>query len=386
LTKIIPLKGLISVLGELDMDLKKIRQDLHRIPELGFKEFKTQNYIHSIVKHYMELKSHFFDFPGIIYQYQNGAGPYTLFRADMDALSLQEETGCSFQSEHPGLMHACGHDLHMTILIGLIQKVIREKPLKNILFLFQPAEEGKGGAQKVLETGVLDKFKISRVFALHVNGTLPLGTIASRPEIFFAAAQEVNVEFKGISAHVAFPEKGKNALAAGVMFYDKLKQRMSLEYPETDAALVEFGKMTAGTVMNAIAGECKLEGTVRAFKNEDLKFIKKLIEITALQSAEKFQLEFKIEYGSYYRQVKNDAQLVELLEAAADISHLKYLTAEKVFTGEDFGFLTHRYKGLLFWLGTNLGENADLHSSNFLPSAEVIPKGIDIFWNLLNSK
>jgi len=368
------------------MDLKKVREDLHRIPELGFKEFKTQKYINNLFKNYTELKSYFFDFPGVLYEYKNGKGPYLLFRADMDALPIKEETNCIFESRHPGLMHACGHDLHMTILIGLIEKVILNKPELNILFLFQPAEEGKGGAKRIIDSGILDKFDISQAFALHVNGSLPLASISSRPGIFFANAQEINVNFEGVSAHVAFPEQGKNALAAGVMFYSKFKERLRLEYPAKDSVIVEFGKMTAGTVMNAVAGECKLEGTIRTFKDKDMDFLKKLIEITAQQAAEKFDLKYNVQYGSYYKHVKNDDKLIQLLKSVAKGSNLKYVDSKKEFTGEDFGFFTHNYSGLLFWLGVNKNEKLDLHASNFLPTSDVIPIGIEIFWNLLCKK
>jgi N-acetyldiaminopimelate deacetylase len=301
----------------------------------------------------------------------------------MDALPLEEQTGCSFKSRHSGIMHACGHDIHMSVLIGLMQKVIEEKPLLNILFLFQPAEEGLGGAEKVIDSGILKRFQVKHAFALHVNGSLPMGTISSRSGIFFANTQEVNVLFKGISAHVAFPDKGKNALAAGTFFYQKFKDRLRLEYPQPDAVIVEFGKMTAGTVMNAIAGNCKLEGTIRAFKEKDLNFLKKLIDITALQAAEKFDLDYKVEYGSYYKHVKNDTKLVTLLQSVAATQGFSYLESDRVFTGEDFGFFSHLYSGLLFWLGTNQGEKEDLHSSSYLPSPDVIPLGIKIFWELL---
>lgn len=365
------------------MDLKKIREDLHRIPEIGFNLFKTQAYIEDLFKNEKILNCHKFDFTGLLYEYKVNNGYYQLFRADMDALTIKEETFCPFRSQHEGVMHACGHDIHMTILIGLIDRVLQEKPDQNLLFLFQPAEEGQGGAERIIKTGIFKRFQIKSAFTLHVNGILPLGTVASRPGIFFANAQEVNVLFKGISAHIAFPEQGRNALEAGVIFYQKFKERLRLEYPEADSVIVEFGKMQAGTVMNAIADDCKLEGTIRTFKEKDLDFLKKLIDVTALQAAEKLDLEYEIQYHCFYKNVKNDAGLVNILKEKLKNLELHYQESDKVFTGEDFGFFTHMYKGLLFWLGTNKGENEDLHSSRFLPSSDVIPVGVNIFWELL---
>jgi N-acetyldiaminopimelate deacetylase len=367
------------------MDLKKIREDLHKIPELGFQEFQTQKYIEELFKNELKLKCHKFDFTGLLYEYDQGEGPFIMFRADMDALPIQENTGCSYRSRHQSMMHACGHDVHMTILIGLINKILKSKLQRNILFLFQPAEEGLGGAERIIATGILNKFKISNTFALHLKGSLPIGTIASRPGIFFANAEEISVLFKGISAHVAFPEKGRNALAAGVRFYTEFKTKLKKKFPGGDSVIVEFGKMRAGTVMNAVADKCKFEGTIRTFKDSDHEILRDMIAETALQVSVEFDLDHKIEYGSYYKHVNNDPELVEFLIKTAENLHLKYTRSQKEFTGEDFGFFTHDYRGLLFWLGTDQGENTDLHSDKYLPSAEVIPVGVSIFWDILTN-
>jgi N-acetyldiaminopimelate deacetylase len=187
----------------------KIRKYLHQIPELAFEEFKTKEYLLKILKMLKDIKIHTFDFPGILVEYSHGKGEYTLFRSDMDALPITEETGCDFASEHPGKMHACGHDMHMTILLGLIEKVSNERIEQNILFLFQPAEEGKGGAKRILDTGTLDKFPIKETYALHVKGDIPVGTVSTKPGIFFANTEEVDIVFTGIGAHVALADRSR---------------------------------------------------------------------------------------------------------------------------------------------------------------------------------
>lgn len=364
------------------MDLIEIRKDLHQIPELGFQEFKTTKYIKTILAEFPDLKIREFDFPGLLIEYKKNDGDYKLFRADMDALPIQENTHCDFVSEHPGIMHACGHDMHMTILLGLIDKVIHEQPDQNLLFLFQPAEEGKGGAEKILKTGIMDKFPVTQAFALHVNGHLPVGTIASKAGVFFANTQEISVKFSGRSAHVAFPQNGRNALAAGADFYLRLQSAIKNQFADNEA-ICEFGLMKAGTVMNAIAADCILDGTMRAFEAESWNKLKKKLQTTAQESSKKYDLKNEIIYKSYYKQVFNDSQLNEKLKKIAVDLKIKFIEGEAVFTGEDFGYFTDKYSGLLFWLGVNSGSAMELHSNVFLPDEKAIELGVKIFYEFI---
>jgi len=368
----------------LIMNLINIRKDLHKIPELGFEEVKTHDYIFQLLRKFKALEFHTFEFPGILVEYSYGNGKYKLFRSDMDGLPITEKTNCGFESEHEGKMHACGHDMHMTILIGLIKKIIKEQVKENLLFLFQPAEEGKGGATRVLNTGIFDEFDISEAYALHVNGKLRIGEIASKPGIFFANTQEIEVVFKGKSAHVAFAEEGINALHAGAEFYLELEKEIKKEFPMGKPVICVFGKMNAGVVMNAIPAECRLEGTLRAFTNEDHEILKSLIENVKSEIAKKHGVEAEIIEKAFYKEVINDKILYDKLKSTAPELQLKFQESDAVFTGEDFGFFTERYKGLLFWLGVgNSKINTDLHSSEFLPDEKAINIGVELFYSLI---
>ena len=367
------------------LDLFKIRRYLHKIPELGFEEFKTQKYLLNILKKFKNLKIHLFNFTGILIEYSHGKGEYKLFRADMDALPIKEETKCDFQSEHEGKMHACGHDMHMTILLGLIEKVVREKLEENILFLFQPAEEGKGGAQRIIKTGIFKDYHISEAYALHVTGNLPAGTISSKKGIFFANSQEADILFKGKSAHVAFPENGIDALEAGAEFYNSVNDRIKKNFSVPQTIRCFFGRISAGTARNIIASECRLEGTFRSFFDDDHEKIKEILEMTLEDISQKYQVKSEIKYLSFYKHVFNNAELFTKLKQYCKNLKYKFLEAEAVFTGEDFGFFAEKYKGLLFWLGANQGEKQDLHSSKFLPDEKAIEVGINILFDLLSS-
>ena len=364
------------------LNLYQIRKELHKIPEIGLQEFKTKKYILNILKQFGNIKIHEFDIPGILVEFSNGNGEYKLFRSDMDALPVFEETDCDFQSLHPGRMHSCGHDIHMTILIGLIEKVILEKMEQNLLFLFQPAEEGLGGAQKILESEIWDKFEISEAYALHVNGALPVGTVSTKPGYFFADTAEFHVCFEGKSAHVAHPEKGHNALAAGVEFY-QIFHMILKETSFEDSVICEFGKMQAGTVVNAIAANCTFEGTMRSYTPNDKNEIKILLKQSTEEASKKHKVKPKINYLSSFIAVNNDAALYDKFKQRIKDLNIKFAPAERVLTGEDFGFFAEKYRGLLFWLGANQGKVHDLHSTKFLPDEKAIDVGIEIFMSLI---
>ncbi len=365
-------------------DLISVRKELHKIPELGFEEIRTQKYILQLLDNLDGLKIHTFDFPGILVEYSCGIGKYKLFRADMDGLPITEDTNCDFSSEHKEKMHACGHDMHMTILIGLIEKVIIENVSENLLFLFQPAEEGMGGATRILNTKILDRFDISEAYALHVNGEMKTGDTASKAGIFFANTQEIEIVFKGRSAHVAFAEKGINALTAGAEFYLEIQEEIKRVFPIGKPVICAFGKMNAGVVMNAVPAECRLEGTFRAYTNEDHEILKALIENVKSTIAKKHGVDAEIIYKVYYKEVINDEILFEKLKTIATEIDVKFKEAEMVFTGEDFGFFTEKYSGLLYWLGAgNEKDIADLHSPQFLPDEKAINIGVEIFFKLI---
>jgi N-acetyldiaminopimelate deacetylase len=368
------------------LDLINIRKNLHKIPELGFEEFKTQNYLLKILENFKGITIHTFAFPGILVDYSNGKGKYKLFRADMDGLPISENTNCGYESEHKGKMHACGHDMHMTILLGLIQKIVSQKVEQNLLFLFQPAEEGKGGAERILKTGIFDAYDVFEAYALHVNGGLKTGEIASKSGIFFANVQGLDVVFKGKSAHVAYSEKGKDALAAGVEFYSELAKEVKKRFPIGKPVICVFGKMNAGPALNAIPSECNLAGSFRAYTEENHKILKELIENVASKTALKYGIRAEVNYAAYYKEVVNDKDLFEKLKYKANEMRIECKEAERVLVGEDFGFFTDKYRGLLFWLGAgneNSKVDIDLHSPHFLPDEKAIDIGIDLLSSLI---
>lgn len=374
------------------MDSVTLRHKLHAIPEIAFEEVKTKA---TLLEQLAALRldatwkiRQFARSTGILVEYRgqeveesrSREGGFRLFRADMDALPSVEKTGCSFASQHPGFMHACGHDVHMAVLMGLIVKVASAKSRRNLLFLFQPAEEGKGGAQSILSEGLIQSYNVDSAIALHVASEMPVGTISSKPGIFFGIPQEFDVVFRGKAAHVAFPEKGVNALAAGLEFMNRISTSVA-ELARRERVLFNIGKAASGVIRNVIPAECRLEGTHRSLSTAARDAMNGFIKESAEQAAQIIGAKAEVELLCSYDPVVNNAALVGELQKACNKLGYNYLEAETAMTGEDFGFFTTLYPGLLFWLGS--GCDKPLHSDQFIPDDACIEVGIATLFALI---
>lgn len=368
----------------MSFDLYHIRRELHAIPEIAFGEHLTQalllSYLRTLPKISIQTFTHS---TGILIEYSHGTGDYLLFRADMDALPVSENTGCAFSSTHPGAMHACGHDIHMTILLGLIEQVTTSGIAKNLLFLFQPAEEGKGGAESILREGLIQRFPVRHAFALHVSGRLPVGTVSTRAGIFFAIPQEFDVEFRGKSAHAAFPENGCDALKAGMEFYLRMNA-FADALKATQRVIFNVGVVSGGTVRNVVPDYCRLEGTHRTLNKQVWEALnsqmQQLGQEISTQSGAKFHLDFLCSYDP----VVNDPALYAQFQAICAAGNIPFSESPIFMTGEDFGFFTSLYPSLLFWLGAGVSDY-DLHSDKFLPDENCISSGVKVMGEIIRN-
>ena len=363
------------------LDPVELRHTLHKFPELMFQEFKTTEILIKNIKGMNNIKILRPLETGFIAEYKVNDGNFYLFRADIDALPIKEETGVSFASMN-SLMHACGHDVHTSILYGLLQHAVKNKINKNILFLFQPGEEGGGGAEQVINSGVLNNYNINKAFALHVTDEYEEGVIASTTGILFASAFEIDIEFFGISAHVAFPEKGKNAFEALILFLSKVNE---LTNGENEKIIFGYGKIISGDVRNIIPAYAKIEATLRTLSRKKSEaFFNKIISLLGTIERES-GIKYKITTGSLYTEVEVDKNLYEMCRKALTGKY-EFINCGYKMTGEDFGFISKLYPSFMFWLGTRTGEQFGLHNSKFLPGDSIISKGIDIFKVILNEE
>lgn len=374
--------------------LAELRQTLHQNPEIAFDEHKTSAILKRALQELcrqhltpaaikagaVEPIIHDFESsPGFLVEYTSCDSPYKLFRADMDALPVNEATRCSFTSSTPGMMHACGHDIHMSVLIGLIERVLTEQPKRNLLFLFQPAEEGKGGAESVLSEGIIQQFNVEAVHALHVASGMPVGHVSSRPGIFFGIPQEFDVRFTGKSAHVAFPEQGIDAIAPAMEF-DRLMRKDIAELAKRHRVIFHIGRIEGGSIRNVIADRCVLEGTHRSLAKDARDEMNRLITQNAQTAAATTGAGYETDFLCSYDPVINDPALEQRLKAVCESLGITYSEAPVAMTGEDFGFFTSRWPGLLFWLGS--GCDQPLHSPQFLPQEDCIEVGVRVMLKL----
>ncbi|MFB5557711.1 N-acetyldiaminopimelate deacetylase [Bacillus cereus] len=355
----------------------QIRRDLHRIPEIGFKEWKTQqyilDYIGTLSHEFVEVKTWK---TGVIVKV-NGKNPEKIigYRADIDGLPITEETGYEFASIHEGMMHACGHDVHTTIGLGLLTKAVSERIDDDLVFLFQPAEEGPGGALPMLESEELKEWKPNIILGLHIAPEYAVGTIATKEGLLFANTSELYIDLKGKGGHAAYPHTANDMIVAASHLVTQLQSVISRNVNPLDSAVITIGKITGGTVQNIIAEKSRLEGTIRTLSVESMKRVKSRIESIVAGIEASFQCEAIIDYGAMYHQVYNHEELTrEFMEFVHKQTDMNVITSTEAMTGEDFGYMLREIPGFMFWLGVN--SEYGLHHAKLKPDEEVIEKAI----------
>lgn len=368
-------------------DLIQIRRDLHKIPELGFQEYKTQKYILQLLA---QLPSERLQIKtwrtGIVVKVLGKNGYKTIgYRADMDGLPIKEETGLPFCSVHDGKMHACGHDIHMTIALGLIEHFVYHPISDHLLFIFQPAEEGPGGAEPMLKSDVLQEWKPDLIFALHIAPEYPVGTIAIKEGLLFANTSELFIDLKGKGGHAAYPHLANDMVVASSQLVMQLQTIVSRNINPLESVVVSIGKLSAGTVQNSIAERARLEGTIRTLNPDLMQKTKKRIEqiVKGIETA--FECDATIDYGANYYQVKNDRKLTEeFIYFFKDASFVRIVECKEAMTGEDFGYMLKEIPGFMFWLGAE--SPYGLHHSQLSPNEKCIDVAIKTMISYLEKK
>ncbi|WP_101843727.1 N-acetyldiaminopimelate deacetylase [Halobacillus sp. Marseille-P3879] len=356
----------------------KIRRDLHQIPELGFKEEKTQKYllrfIETLPQQHLEIETWR---TGIFVKVTGKKPEKTIgYRTDIDGLPLKEETGLTFESKHKGRMHACGHDFHMAIALASLEALASEPADNHVLFLFQPAEEGPGGAEPMLQSSAMKKWKPDVVFALHIAPELPVGTVSSRPGLLFANTSELFIDLAGKGGHAAYPHRTKDMVVAASSLVTQLQQVVSRRVDPLDSAVITIGKITGGTVQNIISESARLEGTIRTMSPEAMEEVKQEIEKITRGLEISNDCKVSIDYGANYYQVNNSDKLVHQFEYFAKDLGVTYVEADPAMTGEDFGYMLKEIPGFMFWLGVN--SKAGLHNAKLAPDEKALAVGASL--------
>ena len=354
------------------MQIYNDRHALHRIPELELDLPETQNYLKNALsplscRVFCPLGSAlcaWFDF---------GAEDAIAFRADMDALPIQEKTGAEYASLHPGIMHACGHDGHMAILLELARRLDRKEKLNhNVLLIFQPGEESPGGAEAICDTGLLERYGVKAVFGLHLWPGLEKGRVFSRRKELMARASEVTLDIYGKSAHIAKAAEGVDSLMAGAEFYTRAME-MERQIPAGVFRLLKFGKFHSGTARNALSAHTHLEGSLRAFQDETFETMADSLRQIAAQVREKYGCGLELHIAGGYPAVMNDDGVFDAVCRCLPVAELE----EPCMTAEDFSWYQKHVPGVFFFLG--LGDTPALHADTFDFDETILTKGAEFF-------
>ena len=372
------------------IDYQKIRRDLHQIPEIGLEEYKTHAYLMRIIDEltagldFVEIRTWR---TGILVFIKGSTPTKTIgWRTDIDGLPIVEETGLAFASQHEGRMHACGHDMHMTIALGLLEQLTTEQPKNNLLFLFQPAEENEAGGMLMYEDGAFGDWLPDEFYGLHVRPDLKVGDIATNTSTLFAGTCEVKLIFKGKGGHAAFPHNANDALVAASYFVTQVQTIVSRNVDPIEGAVVTFGEFHAGTTNNVIAETAFLHGTIRTLTQEMNLLTQKRLREIAEGVAQSFgvELDLELKQGGYLP-VENDSELAaECMNFFQKENGVHMIDILPAMTGEDFGYLLSKVKGVIFWLG--IDSPYALHHPKMAPDEAALPFAIEKFGKFLSSK
>ncbi len=370
------------------MDYAQIRHDLHRIAEPSGMECQTSAYIRQVLQTLHPTAIHTIaDAHHLVAEYDFGHGPVVLVRSDFDAVRVRETMDLPYRSLQDGVSHKCGHDGHATILLGLAERLCGNPlPAGKVLLFFQGSEETGEGAAQLLASGFMRDYKPDRVFALHNIPGIPLGVVTCRAGSFTCSVISCDIELHGKTAHAAEPLNGISPYPAAIAITDKLLSLCQYDMQRNDyriATLIEFrvGEPAYGVA----AGDAVLRFTVRAKDDSLLQATKAFVEQVAQQEASRYRLQHHVSWKEYFAASNNDPDTVNLLRQVCETIHYPYVNKEVPFSwGEDFGLLTQQYPGVLFGLGSG-EQQPPLHHPDFDFPDQIIPLGINIFYQLLSA-
>ena len=365
----------------------QIRRELHQHPELSGHEARTARFIEDKLQvfHPTKVIRHVGGHGLLVEYFFSEDGPTVLFRADMDAVAVQEPDDIPHHSQTPGVAHKCGHDGHTTILLRFA-RMLSEHPLTKgrILLLFQPAEENGSGSKAVLDTKVLDYYQIDKAFALHNIPGYPLHAVLCKEGCFACAVVSVSITLTGKTSHAAEPQKGISPIPAILKIVDELSRWNNTDMQSDDYFLSTIVEIHVGKEAYGVsAGNGVIRATLRAKTDKLLhQHARQLKNLVTTECERTPGLQHEMEWLEPFSANENDPQSVSLIKSATIRNNLPYLELQTPFSwGEDFGLFTQQYKGAMFGLGS--GENcAPLHSPQYDFSDEVIETGAILFYTI----
>lgn len=363
-------------------ELTAIRRDIHAHPELGLTEHRTADIVARKLAEWGIEVHRGVGQTGVVGVLRNGNGQASVgLRADMDALPIQEATGLPYASQIPGLMHACGHDGHTAILLGAAKYLAETKDFNGTVnFIFQPAEEGLGGAEAMLKDGLFQRFPCDTIFGLHNHPGLDVGKFNTSKGVRFAGGAFFDIKITGKGAHGARPQESIDPVMVGCHLATALQSIVSRNVSAQDTAVLSITRIQSGDAYNVIPQYAELAGTVRTMKSEVMALVEQNMKRLATSIAAGFGAEAEVDFRNLFAPVVNDEQaVVAYADAAAELVGEANVRrdAPPSMASEDFGFMMEQVPGAHIMFGN--GGSASVHNHLYDFNDEAIPYGVALF-------
>ena len=360
---------IVNRIAAFDADMKKWRRNIHQNPELGLDCYETASFIEARLREFGIDEIHTGIAKSGIVAIINGKvdGDTIGLRADIDALPMTETTKLEYASDNVGLMHACGHDGHTTMLLGAARYLSETRNFSGrVALIFQPAEENEGGGRIMVEEGILDRFNIKNVYAIHNTPDVALGKFYTMPGPIMAGADKFHIDIVGVGGHGAYPHETKDPITAAVGIAQTFQTIVSRSRDPNDKLVVSVTQIHAGSTDNVTPENAYINGTVRTFDKRVQDMVIKRMEEIVSGHSQIFGLECKLRYEKGYPPTINSPENVKIAALAAqDISGFDMVddNAGQEMGAEDFSYLLEKRPGAYLFLG--IGAAAGLHNTNY---------------------
>jgi hippurate hydrolase len=370
-------------------ELTEFRRDIHAHPELGLEEHRTAERVATKLAELGIEVHRGVGKTGVVGVLRNGDGPSIGLRADMDALAMDEETNLPYSSRNPGRMHACGHDGHTTMLLGAAKFLSDSKNFQGTVnFIFQPGEEGAGGALAMLEDKLFERFPCETIFGMHNRPGMPVGQFAITSGLAMAGAATFDITITGKGGHSARPEVAIDPVLVACHLGTALQSIVSRNVPPQDVAVLSITRIQGGDAYNVIPQVATMAGTVRAFKNETMQLVEANMRRLASSIAAGFGAEAKVAFRIIFVPLMNDANHAsDFADAAANLVGDAKVDRNKppANASEDFSFMLEKVPGAYINLG-NGADSAPVQNPAYNFNDAAIPYGVALFASIVERK
>jgi amidohydrolase len=372
---------------EIQGEISAIRRDIHAHPELAYEENRTSDVVAAKLTEWGLEVTRGLGKTGLVGTLRKGNSVKSIgLRADMDCLPMDETNDFEHRSTNPGRMHACGHDGHTAMLLGAAKMLSEKRDFEGAVhFIFQPAEEGGGGAKAMIEDGLFEKFPCDAVFAIHNKPGIPLGMIVSKPGPLLAAADRWDIRITGKGGHAAHPHTTLDPMVAGASIIMSLQTIVSRNIDPIDSTVVTVGFFKAGSAYNVIPGDAHIGGTTRTTSPENRALVKRRIEEICEGAAKMYGVKVVMEHKPGYPPTVNNPERAKFaIEVAAGVCGENNVRGDTrpSMGAEDFSYMLEQVPGAMVWLGNGGGPEAvSLHNSRYDFNDMAIPFGVSFFVN-----